>query len=137
MYGFAPVFGWLADATSPRLPIHLGLGLSLLSAAMMIGWAQAEVVVVVALLLLGVGWSSTLVGSSTLITNVTEEQDRPAVQGRSDLVMNITGATGGVIAGPVVSAWGIEWMGVVVVVAIAAVVLGARVCDNRVAAASR
>lgn len=137
MYGFAPVFGWLADATSPRLPIHLGLGLSLLSAAMMIGWAQAEVVVVVALLLLGVGWSSTLVGSSTLITNVTEEQDRPAVQGRSDLVMNITGATGGVIAGPVVSAWGIEWMGVAVVVAIAAVVLGARVLGNRVAAASQ
>lgn len=137
MYGFAPVFGWLADATRPGLAIHLGLGLSLLSATMMIGWAQAETVVVIALLLLGVGWSSTLVGSSTLITNVTEEQDRPAVQGRSDLVMNITGATGGVIAGPVVSAWGIEWMGVVVVVAIAAVVLGARVCDNRVAAASR
>ncbi|MDR7328335.1 MFS transporter [Corynebacterium guangdongense] len=134
MYGFAPVFGWLADATRPSLAIHLGLGLSLLSASMMIAGAQTEAVVVVALLLLGVGWSSTLVGSSTLITNVTAEQDRPTVQGRSDFVMNLTGATGGVIAGPVVSMWGIEWMGVVVVAAIAVVVAGTRVYGARAAA---
>ena len=131
MYGFAPVFGWLADATRPRIAIYLGLALTVVAAAMMVGWAGAETVVVVALLLLGIGWSSTLVGSSTLITEVADEEDRPAVQGRSDLVMNIVGATGGVISGPVVSTFGIEWMGIVVIVAVAVEVLWARSYGRR------
>jgi len=48
------------------------------------------------------GWSCTLIAGSTLVTDEVEPRQRPAVQGLSDLTMNVAGALGGVVAGVVV-----------------------------------
>lgn len=37
-----------------------------------------------------------------LVTDSTKEVERPAVQGLSDLIMNLAGALGGVVAGIIV-----------------------------------
>ena len=57
----------------------------------------------VGLLLLGIGWSCTLIAGSTLLVDDVGPVERPSVQGLSDLVMNSAGAVGGVIAGLVVA----------------------------------
>jgi predicted MFS family arabinose efflux permease len=69
------------------------------------GLAPADSVPVlgVGLFLLGLGWSCTLIAGSTLITDDVVTADRPAVQGLSDLVMNVAGAVGGALAGLVVA----------------------------------
>ena len=59
----------------------------------------------IALFLLGLGWSCTLIAGSTLLVEDVEAGDRPAVQGASDLAMNVAGALGGAVAGLVVALW--------------------------------
>mgnify|MGYP000414379435 CR=1 FL=1 len=57
----------------------------------------------VGLFLLGLGWSFTLIAGSTLLTDDIGENERPAVQGLSDLVMNLAAALGGAVAGVIVA----------------------------------
>ena len=54
------------------------------------------------LLLLGLGWSCTLIAGSTMVVEAVGARERPAVQGLSDLAMNGAGALGGALAGVVV-----------------------------------
>jgi MFS family permease len=105
MYAFSPVVGWLVDRVG-RAPV-IALGVVILAAACIIaGLAPGDDVTMlgVGLLLLGLGWSCTLIAGSTLVTDEVEEAERPAVQGLSDLTMNAAGALGGVVAGVVVLA---------------------------------
>ncbi|MFM8893819.1 MAG: MFS transporter, partial [Actinomycetales bacterium] len=97
------VVGWAVDRFG-RIPI-IGLGiLILLLACLVSGLAPADSALVlgIGLLLLGLGWSCTLIAGSTLITDSVGPDERPSVQGLSDLVMNTAGAVGGVVAGLVV-----------------------------------
>jgi MFS family permease len=57
----------------------------------------------VGLFLLGLGWSFTLIAGSTLVTDDVEENERPSVQGLSDLTMNVAAAGGGAVAGFIVA----------------------------------
>jgi predicted MFS family arabinose efflux permease len=85
--------------------VVLGGVVILLAACVVSGLAPADSVPVlgVGLFLLGLGWSCTLIAGSTLITDDVVTADRPAVQGLSDLVMNVAGAVGGALAGLVVA----------------------------------
>jgi MFS family permease len=62
------------------------------------------------LFLLGLGWSCTLIGGSTLLSEAVEEESRTAAQGSSDLIMNLMGAAGGVTAGIIISALSYGWL---------------------------
>ena len=115
MYGLAPVFGALADAWGATRTMLLGLAGTLTAAALLIPWSGNENVVVAALLILGLGWSATLVGSSAVVAAAAPPGQKAVLQGRSDLTMNLTGALGGVISGPVVSTFGMPTMGVIVI----------------------
>jgi len=44
-----------------------------------------------------------LIAGSTLLTDDLDQADRPSVQGLSDLIMNLSAAVGGVIAGVIVA----------------------------------
>ena len=106
MYALSPVVGWAVDRFG-RVQVIAG-GVTILTAACVVsGLAPADSVPVlgVGLFLLGLGWSCTLIAGSTLVTDEVEEAERPAVQGLSDLTMNVAGALGGVVAGLVVYAW--------------------------------
>lgn len=103
MFGFSPIVGWAVDRYGREQIILLGCGILLLSAVIS-GLAPADDVVVlgIGLFLLGLGWSCTLIGGSTLLTDDTEPPDRPSIQGLSDLAMNVAGALGGALAGLIV-----------------------------------
>ena len=104
MYAFSPVVGWLVDRTG-RVPMILVGSVVLAAACVVCALAPADSVPVLAvgLFLLGLGWSCTLIAGSTLLTDDVEENERPAVQGLSDLVMNLAAALGGAVAGVIVA----------------------------------
>ncbi|MFI6902919.1 MFS transporter [Nonomuraea sp. NPDC050394] len=120
MYVLSPVVGWLADKAG-RVPVLI-LGMSLLLAsAVLAGTAQHSVWQVTAgLVLLGLGWSCGLVAGSALVTESVPLDRRPAVQGLSDLIMNICGATGTVVAGAIVGVLSYGVLGLVVGVMVTA-----------------
>lgn len=103
MFGFSPIVGWAVDRYGREQVIMLGCAILLVSAVVS-GFAPADDVVVlgIGLFLLGLGWSCTLIGGSTLLTDDTDPADRPSIQGLSDLSMNVAGAVGGALAGLIV-----------------------------------
>jgi MFS family permease len=106
MYALSPVVGWLTDRLGRR-PV-IGLGVALLIAACAIsGTAGHDSARLAAgLTVLGMGWSSTMVAGSTLLSESVPDEMRAAAQGFSDLVMGLAGASAGAVSGLVVGGWG-------------------------------
>jgi len=127
MFGFAPVVGWLADRRGR--PLVLGGGAVLLLASLVLCSASPEGSswqIFAGLFLLGLGWSFATVAASTLIADHAPLDARTDVQGASDLVMGVTAAFAGGLAGVVVGVWGyatlsVTALGLVLVVALTAV----------------
>ncbi|WP_308250842.1 MFS transporter [Nonomuraea rhizosphaerae] len=114
MYVMSPVVGWLSDKAGKVPVLMLGMGL-LLSAAVLAGTAGHRVwQVTTALVLLGLGWSCGLVAGSALVSESVPVERRPAVQGLSDLLMNVCGATGTIVAGAIVGGLSYGMLGLVV-----------------------
>ena len=111
MYALSPVFGWLADRLG-RIPVVLA-GQAMLVAALMLFWLASEsgTAMITGLILLGLGWSASVVAGSALIAEAVPATDRAALQGFSDLSMNAAGALGGASAGLVLSAVGYSGLG--------------------------
>jgi MFS family permease len=111
MYALSPVFGWLADRVG-RIPVIIA-GQVMLLAALTLFWRAAEsnTAMVVGLILLGLGWSASVVAGSALIAESVGVGDRAALQGFSDLSMNGAGALGGASAGLVLSGVGYSGLG--------------------------
>ncbi|MHC5560882.1 MFS transporter [Kocuria sp. U4B] len=103
MYALAPVFGWLTDRWGGRTVVLIGQGL--LATALVIGFFTADSMIGVmwALVFLGVGWSASTVAGSTLLIQSVDAPQRPSVQGMSDALMNVAGAIGGALAGPILA----------------------------------
>ncbi|GAA2174545.1 MFS transporter [Agrococcus versicolor] len=99
MYALSPVFGILSDRVG-RLPTVL-LGQALLVAAIAVNVVLPTPFAPLALALLGLGWSAATVAGSALVTESAPESVRPRIQGRSDLVQGLSGATAGAVAGPI------------------------------------
>lgn len=119
MYGLSPVFGILADRWGRLQTILLGQGLlaaSLLTAAIA---PDSPSAVLIALLLLGLGWSAATVGGAALLTEATPTELRPRRQGRSDTAMTLSAAIGAVLAGGIL---GLIGYGGLALVALAVVV---------------
>ena len=124
MFALSPVVGWAVDRTSARFVALVG-GVVLVMAGLLAsrsaeGWSG---LLLVALFLLGVGWSCTLIAGSSMLTGAVTAQERPATQGLSDLVMGLAGASGGAVAGVVVSGLGYSTLAVGAAVAAALVIL--------------
>jgi MFS family permease len=104
MFAFSPLVGIAADRWG-RIPV-IGLGqLLLLAATVTCAVAGATMGLVTAgLVLLGLGWSCSLVAGSTLLGESVALEARPAVQGLSDLLMNLAGAGSAALAGVVLTA---------------------------------
>lgn len=107
MYALSPLVGAAVDRWgAPPVAMTGGVVLTLaasLAARSQAGWSG---LLLVALFLLGVGWSCTLVSGSTLLTAVVTTDERPAAQGLADVLMGLAGAAGGVVAGIVVGSLG-------------------------------
>lgn len=123
MYALAPVFGWLTDRWGGRVIALLGQGL--LAAALIIGIAAADstVGITASLIFLGIGWSASTVAGSTLLTQSVPARNRPQVQGQSDALMNIAGAAGGALAGPILALITFQGLSAALLILVTAVVI--------------
>jgi MFS family permease len=120
MYAFSPVFGWLADRLGRTRVLVLAAGLLLAAAGVCAaaGPEQADLVGL-GLVLLGLGWSASLVAGSALVTDSVPLAVRPAAQGLVDVAMNASGAVGGILGGLVVAGASFGVLGVAAAVVVA------------------
>ena len=111
MYAFSPLVGSLSDRLGRVRVIQIGLVILLLS-TIISGKAQANdaYTLGVGLFLLGLGWSCTLIAGSAFLSESVDQQFRASSQGASDLVMNLSGAGGGAIAGVIIGTLSYGWL---------------------------
>lgn len=100
MYAFSPLTGMAVDRFGGRI-VAFGGGLVLaasvlLAAASNVGWSW---LLLLALFLLGIGWSGTFVSGSTMLTAAVRPDERPAIQGITEVIMGVSAAGGGALAG--------------------------------------
>ena len=104
MYAFSPIFGWLADRFGRIRVILLGQAIYVAALAVA-GWGSESIPLVqLGLFLLGLGWSASTVGGSSLLSSTLPTNEKTNVQGVSDSLMNLSGALGGATAGSILSA---------------------------------
>ena len=106
MFAFAPVFGWLADKLGRRPVVGIGIGVLLLACLITGTAGHRPAQLSAGLMLLGLGWSATLVSGSALLSEAVPGALRAAAQGLSDLFMGLAGAAAGAASGVVVESWG-------------------------------
>jgi MFS family permease len=117
MYAFSPAIGWLTDRFGRRPIILAGVGLLLAACALAGNAGHDSTLLATGLLVLGIGWSSTMVAGSTLLSESVASDLRTSAQGVSDAVMGLAGATAGALSGVVVHAWGFSMLAFVAALA--------------------
>lgn len=131
MYGLSPVFGALADRFGRIRVILLGQVLLAVSLAVAAALPNSQAGVLVALVLLGLGWSAATVSGSALLTEATPLALRPRRQGRSDTLMTACAAVGSVVAGLILGAVGYDGLALWALVPVTAVGVGALLVRTR------
>lgn len=114
MFAFSPITGWAVDRFGSR-PVAL-VGSLILSTATLLASTTgtgASTILTIALFLLGLGWSCTFVSASSALAATLPMADRATGQGAADLVMSLTAAGAGAIAGVIVEAAGFHWLSLV------------------------
>jgi MFS family permease len=106
MFAFAPVVGWLTDRLGRRPIILMGIALLLAACALAGNAGHDSARLAGGLMVLGLGWSSTMVAGSTLLSDSVPVELRPSAQGLSDLIMGLAGALAGAVSGVIVDGWG-------------------------------
>ena len=111
MYAFSPLVGSLSDRLGRVRVIQIGI-LTLLLSTIISGKSQADdaYTLGVGLFLLGLGWSCTLIAGSAYLSESVEQEFRASSQGASDLVMNLSGAGGGALAGVIIGTLSYGWL---------------------------
>jgi MFS family permease len=107
MFAFSPLVGSLTDRLGR--PAVLGAGGLTLLVSLVLCAASPEgssARIFAGLFLLGLGWSCTTVAGSTIIADHAPLEARTDVQGSADLVMGLTAAFAGGLAGLVTGAFG-------------------------------
>jgi MFS family permease len=106
MFAFSPVIGWLTDRLGRRSVIFAGIALLLTACALAGSAGHQPPRLAAGLMVLGLGWSATMVAGSTLLSESVPIELRASAQGLSDLIMGLAGASAGAVSGLVVHAWG-------------------------------
>jgi MFS family permease len=107
MFALAPLVGWAADRFGRPPMLTVGAAVLFLSLLLSgISPPGASWSIGVGLFLLGLGWSFCTVAASTLLTESSPLHARTDVQGAADLVMGVTAALAGVVAGLVMDGLG-------------------------------
>jgi MFS family permease len=101
----SPFSGWLVDRFG-YLPIAVASGVTLLAAGLLAAWAPVDSVatLLLALVLLGLGWNLGLVSGTTLVTDAAPLATRARTQGVVEGGIALAGAGGGLTSGLIVTA---------------------------------
>src|SRR5690606_37681226 len=89
MFAFAPITGWLSDRFGRDRVIVGGVVLLLVACAVAGTAGHDRTRLSLGLLLLGLGWSGTMVAGSALLSESMSAELRPSAQGLSDLLMGL------------------------------------------------
>jgi MFS family permease len=104
MFALSPVMGWMSDRWGSARTILLGQCTLIVAVAVAGTAGDSDLQITIGLTMLGLGWSASVIAGAAMLTRSVEVSVRPAVQGFSDLALNMAGAFGGLLAGLVV-AW--------------------------------
>ncbi|WP_337059751.1 MFS transporter [Kineococcus sp. G2] len=126
MYALSPVFGALSDRVGARAVVLAGQALYLGALLLALLGSEDATLVTISLVLLGLGWSASIVAGSTLVGSAVAPVQRPRLQGVSDSLMGYAGAAGGALAGPVLARVGFDGLAAVLLVLVLAVALAQR-----------
>jgi MFS family permease len=132
MFAFAPVFGWLTDRLGRRPVIVAGIALLLTACALAGSAGHHSARLAGGLMLLGLGWSATMVAGSTLLSESVSVELRASAQGLSDLTMGLAGASAGAISGVILQGWGYATLTLLAVLATAPLIMLVSLSTNRV-----
>lgn len=123
MYALSPVFGILADRWGRLRVVLLGQVLLGGALAFAVFANDREWGVIVALILLGLGWSAATVAGAALLTEASSPELRTRRQGRSDSLMSLSAAAGAVLAGVILSNFQYAGLGIAASVLVVAIVV--------------
>lgn len=137
MYALSPVFGVLADRWGRLRVVLLGQGLLGGALAFAVFAGTEAWGVMVALILLGLGWSAATVAGAALLTEASAPELRTRRQGRSDSLMSFSAAAGSVLAGIVLSNFQYAGLGIAASALVVAIVVLAPLGRSRAGAGPR
>jgi MFS family permease len=133
MYAFSPIVGQISDRIGRVRAIQVGIAILLLSMLVSgIAAADDEITLGIGLFLLGLGWSFTLIAGSALLSESVSPEMKPATQGASDLVMNLSGAAGGALAGLIIGTLSYAWLCFFAAVPVLYLLLRSRAIESKV-----
>ncbi|TQJ58454.1 MFS transporter [Arthrobacter sp. SLBN-83] len=123
MYALAPIVGVVIDRKSARFAVATAV--AILAAALLLAVANPEstATVVVALVLLGIGWSFTNVAGSALFNEALTTPNRARAQGAVDALANLCGAAAAFLSGPFLAVSGFAALALAGLVALVPLVL--------------
>jgi len=111
MYAFSPVVGYASDRLGRIRVIQIGVIILFLSTIFAGNSAPDDAITLgIGLFLLGLGWSCTFIAGSALLSESVDDEMQVPSQGASDLVMNLTGAGGGALAGVIIGTLSYGWL---------------------------
>ena len=125
------VTGPFVDRVGPRLTTIIG-GLTLLTAGLVGALSPGDSLagILIALVLLGLGWNIGLVSGTTLVVHGTRPDVRAATQGSIDVWYQIFGAGAGILSGILMSATGFATLaifgGVLAMIVVPAILIAPR-----------
>jgi MFS family permease len=104
MYLPSLLTGVLVDRIG-RLYMAIAAGVTLLAAGVLAAMAPGESITLLtlALILLGLGWNFGLISGTAILVDSTSTANRAKMQGTIDVMVALSGATGGVLSGVVVA----------------------------------
>jgi MFS family permease len=103
MFSLSPIMGWLSDGWGADRTILLGQSILLLAVFVAGTSGHSNLQITIGLTLLGIGWSASVIAGAAMLTGSLDIEVRPVVQGFADLMMNLAGALGGLVAGIVMA----------------------------------
>lgn len=121
MFALAPIFGWATDRIGLRPVVGISVVLLIAACVLAAVSSQHTVGIGVAMVLLGLGWSGTMVAGSALVVKAVPIDRRANVQGTADFIMSMAGGTAGAISGVLVAV--LAYSGFALVMALAVVPL--------------
>jgi len=132
MWGFSPIFGWLADRLGHLRVIILAQVVFVISLLFTAFGSMDRVSLSLGLLLLGLGWSAATVSGSALLSASLSTAEKTNVQGLSDSMQSVAGALGGALSGVILAGVGYTGLSIAALIPVAAIlVLSSRHGVNR------
>jgi MFS family permease len=114
MFAPSPISGWLSDKIG-RIPMIIGSSFVMVTGALLAALANPthHGAMIVALLILGIGWNGNFVAGSTLVTEAVTQHERPRLQGVTDMITYFASAVAAIGAGLLVGTTGYPKMSLI------------------------